>query len=130
MTEEIRRRRVGGKAERISTMDTWRRIFHHAADNAPPFSEHCSRATFDTMCWNLLLAVEAEDATPQERFHALHHLSRLALAAIEDGVVSKQQLQLANPVDVRLPDDMVVWLRTWNDFSGDSPHNDVEVPEG
>lgn len=130
MTEEIRRRvRRQRVDDRPSTMDTWRRIFEHATNNMPSIEGVCTKATFGTMCWSMLLAVEAEDSTHEERFHALHYLSRLAIAAIEDGVISKQQLQMANPVDVKLPDDMVEWLRVWNDYSENAPKRSQEVPE-
>lgn len=130
MTEEIRKRVRRQKVDdRVSTMDTWRSIFKHATENMPIIDGVCTKATFGTMCWNMLLAVEAEDSTHEERFHALHYLSRLAIAAIEDGVISKQQLQLANPVDVRLPDEMVEWLQVWNEYSESSPKLSQEVPE-
>jgi hypothetical protein len=130
MTEETRKRaRKQRVDDRLGTVDTWRRIFEHATNNMPAIEGIYTKATFGAMCWNMLLAVEAEDSTREEKFHALHYLSRLAIAAIEDGVISKQQLQLANPMDVRLPDEMVEWLQVWNDYSESAPRHGQEVPE-
>lgn len=115
--------------ERVSTIDVWRRVFEHAAKTKVSIVKHTTKATFDTICWSMLWSVVDGDLDDDEKIHALHHLSRMAVTAIEDGVVSKRQLQMANPIDLRLPDDLVEWLEVWDDYSG-SPSSAVrEVPE-
>lgn len=113
--------------ERISTMETWRRVIDHAV-SSEAVGVITTPATFSTTCWCLLWSIYEGGLSAGDRLHAMHRLSSIAGRAIEAGVVSRQQLHLANPMDLRLPDDLVEWLQVWDEYS-EGMVGPLEVPE-
>lgn len=115
------------KIKRLSTMETWRVVIGHAIQKEQ-VAGLTTPATFSTTCWALLWSVRDGGLGVGERRHALQHLAEIAKWAIDAGVVSRQQLHLANPMDLTLPDDLVEWLQVWDEYS-EGMVGPLEVPE-